>query len=790
MNDIHVSDAKLALRREGGRLRLDHPLLEAAWDLAQGGRLSFLKDKRSQVLLLDAVPQGPGPDLLVAVSATLEEDHHEIRMSDYPAEVEVFETPDGDAARLVFTVDTPEIRIERHLTIRAASAWIEERVFLQNCSDHDLLIDRYPDWEAEGKTAVAGDLYHWSVNPGGVDYVLAGLRIGGDYAGTEYVTPACGYPFFYNRGHFAEMGDTAITLVGGHHGAVLPCLMAYHEERQSGLLLSCLHERCLRYLRMYADQEGQTGTITAQVWWARWLSPRERQEVAAWHLVPFVGDYGPMLNEYRHWLADCYDIRPPAEAAADVDDSFVVVFPSVLMNGLGSMDLLQPYVDRAAETGATALWLSGTALDASDLDERVVKSRCQPVTDGEGKYAVTTRYGGPAARERLIDYVHDKGLKFVIWVTGYGLTSSDPMYRDHPEAFIRMRRPIYLKADSNPSWPGYDLRVGRTDPWVYPPFGGNTIGSDTTNPVWREFWLHNQEYWAAHGVDGIFFDSFNPMPPNYALRPWPGQISLEIINLQREARRRARAVNPGFFTFTEGGGYLMATVNDFTHTWHGSGPPPLPPYRQRPLTPEEEARFLRDETLSMIPGARSWAMMGESGDNRGGMVSESWPRELFGLFSGRMPVLAMYGIGSQPEPIHNETEYWAYWKPYPADQQHPAEAARAAAVKRLWELRQSYPELRSGALDIEHVQAVDPAVQAFLRTRDGHLTLGAVNFRREPVSCTVRLDTAALGMDAEERFRPRELLSGEELPECTAADLTAGYEISLGPRDGVVLRLR
>ena len=176
--------------------------------------------------------------------------------------MEIFASPDGDAVRLLFTVTGPEVCIERHLSVRAESAWIEERVFLQNMSEHDLLIDRYPDWAACGKTAVAGDLFHWAVNPGGVDYLLAGLRIDGDYAGTEYVTPACGYPSFFNHGRFTDMGDTAITLVGGHHGAVLPCIMAYHEEKQSGLLLSCLHDRCLRYVRMSADQSAQTGTIS------------------------------------------------------------------------------------------------------------------------------------------------------------------------------------------------------------------------------------------------------------------------------------------------------------------------------------------------------------------------------------------------------------------------------------------------------------------------------------------------------------------------------------------------
>ena len=682
------------------------------------------------------------------------------------------------------------MRIERHLTVRANSAWIEERVFLQNLCDHDLLIDRYPDWEAQGKTAVAGDLFHWGVNPGGVDYLLSGLCIGGDYVGTEYVTPACGYPFFYNRGHFAEMGDTAITIVGGHHGAVLPCIMAWHEEKGAGLLLSCLHDRCLRYLRMYGEQAAQAGTIAAQLWWARWLAPRERQEVATWHLVPFTGDYGPMLDEYRHMLADEYGIAAPAEACDDIDDTFVGVLPSILMNGLGHMDLLQPYIDRVAEVGVNALWLSGTALDACDIDDRVYKSRCQPLTDGEGKYAVTTRYGGPAARERLIEYVHGKGLKFVIWVTGYGLTGFDPMYRQHPEAFVRMRRPIDMTPEDNPNWPGYDSTVGRFDRWVYPPFGGDSIGSDTTNPVWRHFWLHNQEYWAARGVDGIFFDSFNPMPPNYALYPWPGQISLEIINLQREARRRARAVNPKFFTFTEGGGYLMATVNDFTHTWFGAGPPPLPPFRTRPLTPEEEARFLRDEVLSMIPGARAHAAIDDAGDNQGGVSHESRPRVLFSLFSGRMPILSLFSIGAQPEPIRNETEYWAFWKPYPADHPHPDEAAHWERVKAYWQLRQTYPELRAGTLDIDHVHADDPAVHAFLRVKDGQFTLCAINFRREPVTCMLTLSGNVLPFDAEEPLSPRELLTGIALPPTTGDALTRGYAVTIGARDGVVIKLR
>ena len=103
-----------------------------------------------------------------------------------------------------------------------------------------------------------------------------------------------------------------------------------------------------------------------------------------------------MLNEYRHWLADSCGITPPATAAPGIDDLFVAAIHPILLNGLGHMDLLQPYIDRAAELGATAFWVSGTFLDASDIEAKAVKSRCMPITDGE-KYLLTTRYGGPEA---------------------------------------------------------------------------------------------------------------------------------------------------------------------------------------------------------------------------------------------------------------------------------------------------------------------------------------------------------------------------------------------------------
>ncbi len=780
---------KMLSTRRGSLLTVRHPAYEIAWDLKRGGTLVYLHDFRSRTTLLDARKRGPAPELIVCASATLEEKEHEIRMSGMgAATVAIFASSGGRSIRLEFAVQDREIRIERAISLRSDSAWIEEKIALQNVSDHDLLIDRYPDWAAAGKTAVAGDLYHWGVNPGGVDYLLNGLRIGGDYAATEYVTPACGYPCFYNRGRFAEMGDTAINMVAGHHGAVLPCIMAYSEAAQSGVLFSCLHDRCLRYVRMLADQSAKTGTIATQVWWARWLSPGERQEVATWHLVPFTGDYGIMLDEYRHWLADTHGVVPPVDQAAHLDELFVGSMHPVALHALGHCDKMKPYVDALAEIGCTGFWWGKPWLDAIDVEKRAWMSRCMPQSR-DYRYAASTRYGGEKAVRALTDYIHKKGMKDIAWVTGYGLTVFDPLYKEHPEMFVRLRRPVArqptCEIPGHELIPDFDAMAGIVDPYAYTPFGGATIGGDTTHPLWRKFWLHNQEYWAANGVDGIFFDSFNPMPPNYSLRPWPGQISLEIVNLQREARRLALKVNSDFFSFTEGGGYMMATVNDFTHTWPGATPPPLPPHRQRPLTPEEEARFLRDEILSMIPGARSWA-------NVAGEDDVSRPRVLFNMFGGRMPVMQLFNTGAQKETITNEPEYWTYFQPRPADDPAPQEKAQWESVSKQWRLRMSHPELKSGRLEFMSVTTDDPAVFAFLRIKNKHASLVVLNFRTGPVTCEVRIDWKAAGFKPKTKLSPRDLLREDDapIPAVASAKFAKGHSLNVPARNGLVLCLR
>ena len=70
------------------------------------------------------------------------------------------------------------------------------------------------------------------------------------------------------------------------------------------------------------------------------------------------------------------------------------------------------------------------------------------------------------------------------------------------------------------------------------------------------------------------------------------------------------------------------------------------------------------------------------------------------------------------------------------------------------------------------------------------MTLGAVNFRLQAVTCVLRSELAAAGITPDETLHPRELLAGAPLPACSGAELAAGYMVSIPARDGVVIKLR
>ena len=183
----------------------------------------------------------------------------------------------------------------------------------------------------------------------------------------------------------------------------------------------------------------------------------------------------------------------------------------------------------------------------------------------------------------------------------------------------------------------------------------------------------------------------------------------------------------------------------------------------------------------MIPGARAWAMVSGEDD-------ASRPRVLFNMFSGRMPVLNMFYVGANPEPITNEPEYWAYFRPRPADDPAPREQAHWQQVKQLWQLRMAHPELKSGGLDFTRCAATTPpylSSSARRRTgRRGGSTSASAGRPRD------MLDWAAAGIvPPAGELLPCDLLRNNALPATSALGLGQGYRVTIPARDGVVVKL-
>jgi hypothetical protein len=178
---------------------------------------------------------------------------------------------------------------------------------------------------------------------------------------------------------------------------------------------------------------------------------------------------------------------------------------------------------------------------------------------------------------------------------------------------------------------------------------------------------------------------------------------------------------------------------------------------------------------------------GDAARERG---SSALPRVLFNMFSGRMPVMAMFGVGAQKEAITNEPEFWTYFKPRPARDPAPSEREHWARVKRQWQIRMAHPELKSGTLDFRAVTCDDPAVFGFLRIKRKNASLVVLNFRAEPVTCRVTVNWKMAGLPRPRGpLAPRDLLRDEALPMAAPAAWVRGYDVTLPARDGRVLKL-
>ena len=766
---------------------LRNTVISLSFDPQRGGALRQVTELASGTSFFATEAERGAPDLVLVCN------DREVRLSAMTvAESRQLKSADGRLTELVMVSRGEGLEITQTWSLAKDSRWAELTLRLKNLGSEEVLIDRYPQgWQQENVSAVAGDLYHYSNNPGGVEYHFAGLDFGG-WETLDVVTPEMGYPFFHNRWHFSLMTDLPINVTSSPHGVRLPYVMAYNPKaadgQGAGLLMGWVDETCMTYFRLQNNPTAQTGQANLQLWYARYLRPGESVTLEPIQLAAFTGHYRGMMADYRDQLVAEHGAQAPAENWETLGDLFVVSSAGCSLGEGNDFTTLIPYVDRAAEMNVTGFWIGGVWEDTRyNREVRICMNECciMPKND---VYTPKATHGGEASLRKLIDHIHSKGMKAICWITGGGLPWPSEPVQKYPDWWTYQKHPIPNEMIKNPSWPGTQPGFGRPDPYLYFPFP-ELCSPDTTSHGWRGFWERSFLNAARLGLDGVFIDSMNPMMPNYRRYPWPGESAKGVIPLFRKVRQAVKAqYGEGHFYFPEAGGYLCQEVTDAVEYYPSPSAPPTVPCRKAPLTPQEMVDYIQDRYLSILPHTRGWCDVT-------GVPGPSRPWSLYALYSTAMPRLNDSFYESSQK-FANETERALTSRLRPLGSDTPEQAAAYKWLGEAFALRRKYRELAVADMDLTSVSTTAPGVLVFARALNGALSVVLVNFNPTPVEAPLKLmDLAALGLEAGKTCRVRDLLaeiSGEASGRLNGVTVTiaAGQllTVPLSGQHGAVLR--
>lgn len=754
------------------------------FDPARGGAIRQVTHLPSATEAF-AAEEAKGPDIVFVC------DERERRLSEMKlTDAKHLSSGDGQVEALELVSAGCGLEVTQRWRLTTGSTWAEATLAIKNLSDREIFIDRYPaDWQQQGETsAVAGDLYHYSMNPGGVEFEFAGLRIG-EWKGMDVVAPEMGYPFFHNRWSFECLGERYISLTSSPHGLRMPYLMAYHPGaaggRGAGILFDWIDETCLTYFRSLADSGTRTGQINLQLWYARYLRPGETVVLEPIRIVPFVGHYREMMRAYRDHLVTERGARAPREHWARLGRIMIATTNAFGLRENMDFEDLIPYVDRAFDMNARGFWIGGTWEDTRfNYETKICRNPCC-IMPKDDVYTPKAAHGGEDNLRKLIDYIHGKNMYAICWITGGGLPNPSQTVQNHPDWWTYMKHPIPNRDIHNPGWPGTVPSDGRRDDYLYFPFR-EFAGPDTTAHGWREFWKRSFLNAARLGFDGVFIDSMNPMMPNYRRYPWPGQTAKGVFPLHRETREQVRQrFPPGMFYFPEAGGYLLQQVTDAAESAPGAGAPRVIPWRREALTAAEMVEYVRDKHLSMLPGSRGWGHV----THRCGAER---PWTLYHLFSTQMPRL-MHFYDERKARYASQTESSRHFRFRAPDDDTPELAAGYRWLGEMFGLRLKYAELALAEMDLDSVSCGAPGVLPFARASEGALSVVLINFDARAAETQLTLDRLDPAGSAGERV-VRDILAevepGVGRMEPRRMSVSAGVQlaVSVPAENGVVLR--
>ncbi len=379
---------------------------------------------------------------------------------------------------------------------------------------------------------------------------------------------------------------------------------------------------------------------------------------------------------------------------------------------------------------------------------------------------VATTYGTPDELRQLIDACHRRGLRILLDILLHGVIDKQAVEKTarlvrtgpHAKQLDDPCLDIYGEQRVEISWCRHILEfeahwyAGAPDrhpllddhpDWFMRNSHGAITGRythalDIANHEWQECFIQTCETLLRdYSIDGFRFDApFYNLFANWApqARRHASYSNLSYVQLFHRLRPRLHAISPEVILYTEPSGPLARESLDLNygypeswligslfddrldnaHDW------------RRVSTGRELAAWFRDFDATLPPGSATAHFVDCHDTIWWRLPGDLWRREQIGL-PGTKALVAIYALrgGAYLTCAGGETDV----EPH---------------LKRVHALRTYLPEMRDGAIDYTSVSSDHDAIYAVVRHNRHRATLVAVNASAQPLSASVRVETAAL----------------------------------------------
>jgi hypothetical protein len=332
-----------------------------------------------------------------------------------------------------------------------------------------------------------------------------------------------GWTFHY--GEIAKLTHEGVPFTHGCVGLSLPLVYLHNPENDVGLQLEfMLNDRPTAWLK-----PGTSPNIVN--WCITWSTDRllEPGQVHTYGgtagLAPYTGQPISAMRHWRDTAADRYGLIPP-KAPDWIRRANIIWFN---MNPKSEKDFTrlddpkcQELFKRWKDMGYTAIY--GVA------PNKIGPHICSPFD-----YIACEEVGGLDAEKQMLQWAHELGFHFFLWVTTVGINRDSPVAQKHPEWFTHR--------------PNGDLFCAWNPP---PPDYQNSMpDGDPLSKGFRK-WLKDQvSYLIKRGYDGIYVDGCCPRASNHLRWAWPGEGRGAVEDQVRELATHVRTLGKDLITFVE-----------------------------------------------------------------------------------------------------------------------------------------------------------------------------------------------------------------------------------------------